>query len=288
MNAPKYIFSTIIFTVVGICSLKAAEISWGSPFTISRVEQILIPPESTLHLAVDFNESHTFGPEGGSIRGIQFIQTRVDVPSLFQSNMLGFGTRSQSSGFLTNHGVGAVSGADFGFDFFSGTTGDLDFDSLLNSHAWRDDGEPAEFSIQGLSIGSSYVVQLFGVADSRSGTRNNGQRIDGQESNSPLLIRGENHSIVGSFLADSSSQSITMYPNDPGDDPGSTGILVFRINENPATCLTRIFMDEFIVIFNGHLMESSNLIDWVPVETNPSCRYIFSAGKTKTLFQANN
>lgn len=106
-----------------------------------------------------------------------------------------------------------------------GTTGDDILDSVYNSHGWNGDG--ASITLDGLTAGQSYQVQLLGAGDTRGccNTRNQAGD-DGMGNVSGDFPRG-NSSVIGSFTASGDSQEIMIVSGtDNGVDPGLSGFIV--------------------------------------------------------------
>ena len=105
-----------------------------------------------------------------------------------------------------------------------GTTGDDNLDAVYNSHGWNGDG--ATITLDGLTAGQSYQVQLLGAGDTRSCCDTRNQAASDGTNVSDDFGRG-NSSVVGSFTAAGSTQGIDIVAGtDNGVDPGLSGIIL--------------------------------------------------------------
>ncbi len=105
-----------------------------------------------------------------------------------------------------------------------GTTGDEMLDAVYNSHGWNGDG--ASITLEGLTEGESYQVQLLGAGDTRGccNTRNqagsDGTNVSGD------FPRG-NSSVIGTFVAPGSTHEVMIISGqDNGVDPGLSGFIL--------------------------------------------------------------
>ncbi|MFT4639086.1 MAG: hypothetical protein ACI8T1_002410 [Verrucomicrobiales bacterium] len=105
-----------------------------------------------------------------------------------------------------------------------GTTGNAELDGVYNSHGWNGDG--SAISLEGLTAGNDYKVQLLGAGDTRAccGTRNQAASDGTNVSND--FARG-NSSVIGSFTAGGPTQEILIISGtDNGVDPGLSGFIL--------------------------------------------------------------
>jgi hypothetical protein len=200
-------------------SADAAAITWNAPLTVTSPTDIMLPAGGTIHFAADFNTTAGFDPtpdDDDMINGIPF--TRVDAAGI--------------PGLLTHT---FNSGPNFGAAAFPGGTGDADLDNLLNSHSWMA-GNPvtATVTLQGLTVGAPYQVQVIGAVDTRACCAarvyepDNGQ---GQFSAGVSIQRGLTQSIIGTFVADGSTQTFQWRSQNSAagnNDPGMSGLVVTR------------------------------------------------------------
>ncbi|MEM7392415.1 MAG: hypothetical protein AAF492_08695, partial [Verrucomicrobiota bacterium] len=177
----------------------------------------------TLHFAGDFNNALHFAPGDGVINGIPFTRIDEDVPGLFSTD-LNFGPFFGSN------------------TFFNGpSTGDIDLDDLLDSHAWlMANPGTATFTIEGLTIGTTYQVQLINPPDTRPFGVDREYEPDngmGVFNTGVILRRGNIESVIGRFTADAATQSILFRSlgNNLGEqDPALAGVVIFAVPE-PST-----------------------------------------------------
>ena len=107
-------------------------------------------------------------------------------------------------------------------------------DNLLDSHAFKNSNRdlPGQITIENLTVGEDYQVQLFFIADDRSFIYNSLVRLGNGAGviSGPILSRESFHSVVGRFTADSTSQTILMGPV-LNSGAGLSGMVVQEIPE---------------------------------------------------------
>ena len=113
-------------------------------------------------------------------------------------------------------------------DFFTGgggDTGNADLNAVYNSHGWNGDG--ATLTLEGLTVGTDYMLQLLGAGDTRGCCDTRSQAGDDGNGNiSGDFYRG-NSSVVGSFTADAETQAFSVVSGtDNGVDPGLSGMIL--------------------------------------------------------------
>ncbi|MDA7613677.1 hypothetical protein N8586_00950 [Verrucomicrobiales bacterium] len=105
-----------------------------------------------------------------------------------------------------------------------GTTGDDVLDSVYNSHGWNGDG--ASITLDGLTAGESYQVQLLGAGDTRGCCNTRNQAASDGTNVSGDFPRG-NSSVIGTFTAAGASQEIMIISGtDNGVDPGLSAFIL--------------------------------------------------------------
>ncbi|NCF93903.1 MAG: hypothetical protein GWQ05_23525 [Verrucomicrobiaceae bacterium] len=105
-----------------------------------------------------------------------------------------------------------------------GTTGDDILDSIYNSHGWNGDG--ASITLDGLTAGESYQVQLLGAGDTRGCCNTRNQAASDGTNVSGDFPRG-NSSVIGTFTAAGASQEIMIISGtDNGVDPGLSAFIL--------------------------------------------------------------
>ena len=225
-----------VFVLLNIFAAEVtAQINWQTPFTVTSASDIL-NFGGPIHLAADFNRPETFNPDGdllfvqgnfdGVINGIQFTGTNEDIPGLLETNFVGF-VGSGLSG--PNFPPGAANASTFlngsGGPFYRGVpTDDADLNNLLDSHAFLSTDSFCSVTIDGLTVGDDYFVQLVGIADGRPNSQNATALVDGQVE----LTRGLYQSVTGRFTANSISETFSVEGN-----PGLSGIVVQNISSVP-------------------------------------------------------
>jgi hypothetical protein len=105
-----------------------------------------------------------------------------------------------------------------------GTTGDDVLDSVYNSHGWN--GAGASITLDGLTAGESYQVQLLGAGDTRGCCNTRNQAASDGTNVSGDFPRG-NSSVIGTFTATGATQEIMIVSGtDNGVDPGLSGFIL--------------------------------------------------------------
>ena len=135
-------------------------------------------------------------------------------------------------------GAGAVNNS-YNATYYDPTTGDAALDTVLDSHSYIAGGNPSargQVDLTGLTPGAPYRVQVIGVSDIRGCCNTRTQMVDdGMGNESGPLTRGMANFVIGTFTADSATQSFFVTGlNDPGlsgvqlrlvPEPASAGML---------------------------------------------------------------
>lgn len=129
-------------------------------------------------------------------------------------------TRSTAGTFVAGFNVGGPNltiggdlwtSATFGFFAFTtdvnAGTADADFNTMLTTADFTQSVFPPVFNLTGLTIGRSYLLQVF-VADSRSCCTARTQNFGGVQ-----IIHGAGTLVEGTFVADATQQSWTTAGN---------------------------------------------------------------------------
>jgi len=194
-----------------------ANIIWGTPETITAAANISNPPGSTVHIAADFNTATgTAVGDDNIINGIPFTET----PTTGSGNLV----------------TDMTSGPAYGAAFFSGTTDDGDLDGLLDAHSYTA-ANPGEvtLTINNLTPGSTYQVQLIAVADNRGCCAGRTYEPDdgaGNYTTGIAMNRGGFLSVLGTFVANDASQTIkwrSLGGGGANSDPGFSGLVVLEL-----------------------------------------------------------
>lgn len=196
----------------------AAEITWGTPSTITAPSDISNPVGSVVIVAADFNSpTGTAVGDDNAINGIPFEQMPNAGNGILVTNM--------------------TSGPAYGANFFTGNTGDGDLDALLDSHSYTA-ANPAEITvtINNLVPGREYQIQLIAVADARGCCAGRTYEPDdgqGNYSTGIQMNRGGFLQVTGAFTADATSQSLLWRSlggvGGSNSDPGFSGLVVLEI-----------------------------------------------------------
>ena len=194
-----------------------ANITWQAPEEIIAASSISNPPGSTVHIAADFNTATgTAIGDDNIINGIPFVET----PSAGLDNLV----------------TDMTNGPSYGATFFTGATDDGDLDALLDAHAYTA-GNPSEvtLTLNNLTPGSTYQVQLIAVADGRTCCAGRTYEPDdgaGNYTTGVALNRGGFLSVIGTFDADANSQTIlwrSLGGGGANSDAGFSGLVVLKL-----------------------------------------------------------
>jgi hypothetical protein len=207
--------------------ISAATITWSQPFRVQTPANIIAPAGNSVHVAADFNTAAGFDPtpDGDDIiNGILF--TQVGAAGI--------------AGRLTHT---FDQGPNFGAAAFPGGTGDADLDNLLNSHSWMG-GNPttATVTLQGLTVGRRYQIQVIGAVDTRACCMARIYEPDngaGAFNTGTSIQRGMVQSIIGSFVANADTQAFqwrSLNSVAGNNDPAMSGLVVLQVPE-PACLL---------------------------------------------------
>ena len=185
---------------------SAAEINWGSV-----VGQITSP--------ADLNQTGAFVTAlnmGGGQGTLPVAGTDITFTDAALTEAVGGGTVNNS----------------FNATYYDPTTGDLNLDTVLDSHSYVAGNNPdsrARIDLTGLTPGTPYVVQVIGVADIRACCADRIQALDDGAGNfSGDLQRGLANFVVGAFTADATTQSFFVSGI---NDPGLSGVILRAIPE---------------------------------------------------------
>lgn len=191
-------------------SASAANIAWGSVSAINSSADV--STNGTLVMAIRASSADYGGSYGNSntVNGVLFDSI----------NPTQNGVTFDISGFVSYDPNSYVVGA-------AGTPGTLEsaYQQMLTG-AWFGDTSPAAFTLSGLTVGQEYELQVW-VADYRQfppNTYNRSQTLTAGNTSGSLTYLQTNGSgislgavsgsyIIGTFTADTSTQSITLNAN---------------------------------------------------------------------------
>jgi hypothetical protein len=218
------LLAVLISITAAPSQLRAAVIAWGAAIVVDDPTDISKPAGSTLHAAIDFNTVVGAGTAGGDniINGIPFTQVLLTSPGTVVTNF--------------------TDGPSFNATYHPTPTGDQDLDDLLDSHTYLP-GNPttALITLEGLTVGGQYQVQLIGVADSRTCCAGRIYEPDngaGDFTTGVTMQRGMFQSTIGTFTASAATQPIQLRSLNAAagnSDPGLTGIVVQRLIPEPTS-----------------------------------------------------
>jgi hypothetical protein len=191
----KNTIKTLTLALVVTGSASAASITW-SPVIVNTTAGD-ISTDGTLH-----SSSNSSGSTDQTINGVTFS--------------------ANASGPLASNAGGTFYTTGGGVN----TTGDIGLDTLLDSHSYQGGGG-ANFDIIGLTPGDTYQIQIIAVGDTRGccATREQNYSGDGVVVSGDLL-RADPSSVLGTFVADGSTQNIMVGGT---TDPGLSGYQVRNV-----------------------------------------------------------
>lgn len=165
--------AAFILTVGGV---QAASIAWSSLGSVSNASDVL-----NIGTVVQAEYAGGFGPQ--TVNGVTFLD--------------GF------TSYATPTGVG--SGA------FSGDTGNTAYNTILNTFAY-DGSSPGVLTLNSLNVGMTYKVELWALDDRLDfGIPDRTQRYDDNLGDySPTFFVGSNTIMLGTFIADATTQIVTV------------------------------------------------------------------------------
>lgn len=148
-------------------------------------------------------------------------------------------TNSNSIQFYGNGSVATCSGIGTATGAFSGTTGNTNFNTVLNGFIY--DGGPHTITLNNLSPGQLYSVQLFALDNRNLGggesTRLCNFGMPGNSANaSATFAMGNNVYLVGKFIA--VGTNMVMQQNLPTGGKGNLNALVLRALPGPGLLIT--------------------------------------------------
>lgn len=195
MNTLKIIKGIVSVSIAGalVTTAKAqSDITWQTPLTISAAgSPDVVTTGTLLGTWAPFNGNAS---SGITVNGVTF-QAFADLP--------GASTTLDNGG---NNGTYASPG-----------TADTGYNNLLNAGAFGNGSGPYTLSWNGMTLGDTYLVQLW-VNDGRNSTVNQRtETLTGGANTSLSLAYGSGDSgagqyIVGTFVAGSASETLTLTP----------------------------------------------------------------------------
>lgn len=161
----------------------------------------------------------TVGPAYDGFSGFNAIQTNGTLVSAFDIGSSTSLTVDPGGLNITFLGGGNPFG-EFTFDGGDPGSTDANWNNIVNSNDFCGcDTRAFPTFLSGLTIGSTYQIQLF-ANDSRGCCSSRSQFYDdGLGNNSPIVVQGSFLSTIGVFTADATTQAINfnLVPGIPGD-----------------------------------------------------------------------
>lgn len=207
--------------------ISAATISWGSAFNFDSTDESL------------WLNNFDAGRNGGTAANGPVLSTEA----------VSYGNGSGRDPVINGLSFTEVAGST---DFWGNTGIDPDIDEVLSGHETI-----PTLTLSGLTIGNQYQIQLVGIHDNRGGIRERQYEVSfggsdftsggtpeiltragygNTEPPTPLSFDGfaSNGTVVGTFVADATAQTIQIRPNqqdgNTGDDvdPGLSGYILLE------------------------------------------------------------
>jgi hypothetical protein len=194
----KFLFAFV--ALLWSLPVTAAPITWSEPVRMTTAEQTLGLPGRTLHTAIQFGVTHDIDVKLANKKTVRFVYGSInDGPSPTAD------IRPAGSQILSKFG-------------FTGS-GSEDFDRILSSGAVEGHDASGVLSLRGLTPGKRYTVQLFSV--DRRGRDGCGGDItdcrrrpvdfgDGEGHFSKRILEGSGDYVLGSFVADRTTQTVVV------------------------------------------------------------------------------
>jgi hypothetical protein len=229
MKARVHTYGMSVLAVFMLASApaEAAIISWSQPVTITSEEVIqanvssafnISPTASTLAVTTTTQTVNFVG-------GNSYART---------SNGITLTLINANPGFM-NAGIGPVAGA------WVGSHTDPDFSAIMNTFAHTRVTNPSNgtFTLSGLEIGQQYSVQLL-VSDMRAGIGDirSIRFDDGLGNFTDWALESSAPSFIGTFTANSTSQSFGVFSQATSGDSGSVlNAVTISLVPEPSTAL---------------------------------------------------
>ena len=217
--------AAMLFALAGVVAVgtsgsqtaSAASVNWGNVFEIFTDADI--DTSGTIISAING------GPTGAA-----------DIEVTIGGSVLTFVSPDPAILPNTNLGAGGIPEV--------ASTGNAALDEVFDSHVWStgdSTATPVQFTLDGLTGGQAYQVQLFSAVDGRGCCNTRTQvfhdTADGSGNNSDPLSRSSDlsasgtpraNSVIGTFTADSSSQDLWI---SGATDAGMSGYVISAIGE---------------------------------------------------------
>ena len=145
----------------------------------------------------------TLGGQSGTIISAADFGAGTQIVTLTGGQTISFDGTSSANATVVG-GNGTTTGA------FTGTTGNTNFNSVLNGFNYDSAAGTKQITLSGLTAGKQYSVQLFGL-DDRGGNESSRTLSfsDFSNNSSGAITSGANDYVIGTFTAASSFQTIT-------------------------------------------------------------------------------
>jgi hypothetical protein len=201
---------------------------------------------------------------GAYLEAAFFGSAAGPIPVIINGTTLDF-TGDGSSASVTN-AQGQTVGA---WLVGTNTTGDTNFDAVLNNYAYNSSTNYHTITIKNLVVGQQYSVQIFAVENNDPGRLNNFQDPNNAADVSTTFGMGNNEYIVGTFVADSTNvavqQNLLL-----GTTPtlGNINAVVVRaLSYQPAIPPTFLSQPSSAGAFPGRTVQFSTTATGIPAPT---------------------
>lgn len=178
----------------------AAPITWSEPVRITTAEQTLGLPGRTLHAAIQFGVTRDIDVKLANRKTVRFVYGSINDGPSPTADLNPAGSQLLSK---------------FSFE----GSGSADFDRILSSGAVEGRDASGVLTLRGLTPGKRYTVQLFSVdmrgRDGCDGDITDCRRRpvdfgDGEGHFSKRILEGSGNYVLGSFVADRTTQTVVV------------------------------------------------------------------------------
>lgn len=198
--------------VLGASQVQAASVSFETPTTFTDTSVLDLPLSLSGYTDIAFSQAQNFGDNNNK------TVVTVGGQSIFFTDSSEFNSAPTGTASAVFYG-----GTEWNGALFAGDTGSIQFNDILDGQSWATQQPTNRQTVRigGLSIGQTYIVQLF-FSDQRGSssgrTQSLADAITGGNS-SDVFSTALPTSVIGTFAADGLTQDIFILsgvgnPND--------------------------------------------------------------------------
>ena len=205
---------------------QAATITWQAPATVSSSSILDTIPGA--YSGASLQQSIYYGSDSAAYT----VLTSGGQTVPFTAGSSSYNAPSGTGTGLFYSGHQKLSGSP---------TSDPTFNNVLENDGWASSStssKPQTLQIGGLTSGTNYVIQLFAYdprPSSAGRTEEFADAVDGSGSNSASFSTASAMSVIGSFTADSTTQSIYALQTTSGVTSWDTTVSAFTLYSVPAS-----------------------------------------------------